>query len=181
MAEGTVSAVASEVEYRDIEGFPGYRVGNDGSVWSDKRGKKRRLSPGIVKGYEQVVLYRNSERHQLKVHTLVLAAFKGACPPGHECCHEDGKPLNNVASNLYWGTREKNSSDRFRHGTDCSGERNGLAKLTDQAVFEMRVAYAALKTTVPQLARRYGLTAKNIRFALMGRTWRHVGGPLKEH
>lgn len=37
MAEQDSTCASTEkptVEYRDIEGFPGYRIGSDGTVWS---------------------------------------------------------------------------------------------------------------------------------------------------
>src|SRR5688500_13903704 len=89
------------VEYRDIEGFPGYRVGSDGTVWccwiTCRSGRKmtdrwKQLRPGThQKGYLYVNLTRVGEAYKsCRVHRLVLAAFVGPCPEGMECRHLNG-------------------------------------------------------------------------------------------
>lgn len=100
----------TNVEYRPIIGFEGYRIGNDGSVWSRRlRGNQRRmgqwrkLRPGNDGKYLYVMLVsdRGPKRYP-KVHSLVLEAFVCPRPEGMECCHGDGNPTNNVISNLRW-------------------------------------------------------------------------------
>lgn len=73
-------------------------------------------------GHLGVYLYRVGERpaKRLMVHRLVLMAFVGPCPEGHECCHRDGDPANNRIDNLYWGTKSQNMRDSIRHGTHIS-------------------------------------------------------------
>lgn len=63
----------------------------------------------------QVVTLGHYDRHY--VHTLVLEAFTGPRPDGHEGCHNDGNPLNNRADNLRWDTASANQRDRLTHGT----------------------------------------------------------------
>jgi hypothetical protein len=48
------------------------------------------------------------------VHMLVLLAFKGEPPRGHESCHNDNDPANNRLNNLRYGTRSSNIADRQR-------------------------------------------------------------------
>jgi hypothetical protein len=65
----------TEIEYRPIAGFPGYRVGSDGSVWSSKRSGSTRCnfpwkckSPGIdTNGYPFVKLYGGEASPQAKL------------------------------------------------------------------------------------------------------------------
>lgn len=139
------------VEYRDIQNFPGYRVGNDGSVWSCRKGGAvlacvnrilgsawRRMKPESLKeGYLRVSLRRDKKTIRYLVHRLVAEAFIGTCPEGHEVCHGDGTKTNNVPSNLRYGTRKENVADAIRHGTTARGERNGKAKLTADQVREI--------------------------------------------
>jgi hypothetical protein len=42
----TPEVSAMTIQYRDISDFPGYRVGDDGSVWSRKRKGGNDRSPG---------------------------------------------------------------------------------------------------------------------------------------
>lgn len=134
------------VEFRSIEGFPGYRVGSDGSVWSchikGSRGRLsetwRRLKPGrrLSGWYPTVALCPGRISYEL--HRLVLMAFVGPCPPGMVARHLDGNPGNNDISNLCWGTRKENSADAIRHGTIARGERQGSSKLTAEQVRQIR-------------------------------------------
>lgn len=126
------------VQYKVLPQNQGYRVGDDGSVWSRKNGRWgfrkswRKLNPGTLKnGHKIVVLsFASKGTQSLYVHRLVLEAFVGPCPEGMECCHEDGNPGNNKRSNLRWDTHYNNMEDRRKHGTLSEGARIGTSKLT---------------------------------------------------
>jgi hypothetical protein len=155
------------VRYKEIKDHSGYRVGDDGSVWSrlnvggtsaarPRIGNEwRRLKP-VVSGvfYPQVRIGGRTRR----IHRLVLEAFVGLRPKGLEACHNDGNPNNNTLSNLRWDTRQSNSDDIGRHGTRAVGERQGAAKLTDAEVNELLLTYAAGVTKQSELAARYGVS-----------------------
>lgn len=133
------------VEYRELPGYPHYRIGSDGTVWSQLRrgrlqadGKKRfqpwyRLKTYVRKsGYAFVHIGPRLRR----VHQLVLEAFVGPCPPGMEVRHfPDRDPANNNLSNLSYGTRVQNSFDKTLHGT---AYRSGTRKLNESQVREIR-------------------------------------------
>src|SRR5215813_4747451 len=174
------------VEYRDIQGHPGYRAGSDGSIWSCRRRGSGR-APRLTGTWRQMtavsqttgylaVLLSPSRRHHL-VHTLVLLAFVGPRPAGMQCCHRDGDRTNNRLENLRWGTWRDNYADQIRHGTDGRGERNPRAKLTEADVRHIRSQYAAGGVTQKQLAAQHGVTQSVISHAITGRRWSHV----KEH
>lgn len=102
------------VEYRSIEGFSGYRVGDDGSVWTNKRrgpgtqgGPWRRLKPRRPCSAHPdsviVILFRDSRQYAKAVGKLVLETFGTPCPRGMECLHTDGDRSNNALDNLCWG------------------------------------------------------------------------------
>lgn len=106
-------------EWREVPGFPGYLVSDDGQVASTKRGTLRLLSQQrLHAGHSQVWLYsgERSERRGIQVHRLVLLAFVGPAPEGHEACHRNDTPSDNRLANLYWGTRADNMQDRLRNG-----------------------------------------------------------------
>lgn len=69
------------------------------------------------------MLSRNGATKRQWVHRLVLSAFTGPCPPGMECCHNDGDPSNNRPENLRWDTRSSNARDKRVHGTDPNASR----------------------------------------------------------
>jgi hypothetical protein len=175
------------VTYRDIIGFLGYRVGDDGSVWSRwiPRGRLRRLGPTWHRltlrknrwGYLIVSLRRGGRRKYTKfVHRLVLEAFVGPCPPGCESRHLDGNPANNRLDNLRWGTKEENAADKRRHGTMAClrGSRNGRALLNEAdipRIFRMDEEGASLE----EIASHFSVRSGVVQHILYGKTWRHLG------
>jgi hypothetical protein len=110
------------------------------------------------------------------VHKIVLTTFVGPRPKGMECRHLNGDRGDNRLENLRWGTRMENLADMVRHGTDPQGERNGAARLTDDAVRAIRSMHWKF---LEVLARRFGVTTLNVRAVVLGKTWKHVrrGGP----
>ena len=170
-------------EYRLIEGWPGYRVGDDGSVWSCKtRGGNSCLASEwhLLKqtinttGYPLVGLRRGRKILKLVyVHALVLGAFVGPAPEGMQCCHHDGNKCNNVLDNLRWGTRLENAADTERHGRRRRGQNVYGSKLTENAVREIfRLSSAGQKNR--EIAERFGVTRRTIRDILRRVKWRHV-------
>lgn len=131
----------NSVQYRDIPGFHGYRVGDDGTVWSCRTGawKEWRQLKACVghAGRLFVSLFRNGKIARRAIHRLVLEAFVGSCPPGMECCHWDGDPTNNTLGNLRWDTHVNNCADKKRHGTQTRGKYHPNGKLEDSEVLEI--------------------------------------------
>jgi hypothetical protein len=172
---------AGEVEYRDVRGYPGYRVGSDGSVWSQRRsngrgggfvltGEWRLLTPQVDrKGYLAV----KAGSKTVKVHRLVLEAFVGPCPDGMQACQDDGNPSNNRVKNLRWDTPEANIADRDRHGTTARGVRNAFAKLDDEAIREIR-RLRREGWSQPKIAAHFGTPNSNVNKILKGKAWKHV-------
>jgi len=168
-------------QYRDVNGFPGYRVGDDGSVWSCRKvrqykwGQWRRLkSKGTNKyGYQAVTLMRDGIVHDnIKVPHLVLEAFVGPRPLWHEALHGDGNARNNALSNLRWGTKTENGLDTRRHGSK-KGERHGMAKLTDELVRTIRHRVEAGESQ-SAISRSIGVSQPTISLAVRRRQWGHV-------
>jgi hypothetical protein len=110
------------------------------------------------------------------VHCLVLESFVGPCPPGLECCHNDGNPANNFRYNLRWDTHESNVQDRFRHGTIVRGEDVNTAKLTEADIPDVFLM-AKQGFSPTQIAARYGVTRENVYYILARKSWKHVPIP----
>lgn len=176
----------STVTYKLIPDHPGYRVGDDGSVWSCRKrvgvpGKRvcdfivtdewHRLTPAKTPGRLFVKLEGG---RTFGVHRLVLLAFVGPCPEGMEGCHNDGNPHNNALSNLRWDSDKANQADRERHGRTARGVRNGKSVLGDERVRYARARFAAGGITRAQLARELGITWNNLNAILNRETWKHV-------
>jgi hypothetical protein len=76
------------------------------------------LRPYMSRGYEIIQLARFGRREYRPVHRLVLLAYVGPPPLGHEACHGDGDRVNNRLANLRWGTKSENMQDKLLHGTN---------------------------------------------------------------
>lgn len=144
-------AQEKEVEYRDIDGFPGYRVGNDGSVWSIWKRKGLGMGKGgtYVMGNEWKMMKTSIDSNgypsvSLKgktttVHRLVLRAFVGPRPKGMDACHfPDQTKTNCHLSNLRWDTKKENMEDARRHGSLRMGESHAMCKYSDEKVLLVR-------------------------------------------
>jgi hypothetical protein len=173
-----VSGEDAEIDYRDVPGFPGYRIGSDGSVWSCRNGRGRtsnyrRLRTGKNDGYPTVWLRRGGTYHPRLVHRLVLEVFVGPCPEGMECLHRDGDRRNSTLSNLRWGTRVENAADSRRHGTLQLGERHASTNLTDAAVREIRRRRSAGESG-RVLASEFSVSEQTVCNIFKRRTWKHI-------
>ena len=136
-----------------------YQVCSAGSVLSVPRPRTHGglLRQGLSEGYPMVSLSRGGVTKSYKVHQLVLEAFDGPCPPGHECRHLDGNKLNNSwPDNLVWGTPRDNGLDRTEHGTNPS------SRITDEQVLAAFDSWE-LGEPVPVLAAGLGVTDTAIR------------------
>ncbi len=181
----------TSVEYQLIKGFPGYRVGTDGSVWTLHRlGCRggigtiwRRLQPWRhADGYFMVALKdpKDSRAGSLcfrkkYVHRLMLELFVGPCPPGMECCHYDGDPANNALTNLRWDTTRGNSADGIRLGRSTRGSRHPGAKLTEADIPKIRRLRRSGVSPF-KIADQFGVCYGTIRGIMSGKFWSHVPG-----
>jgi hypothetical protein len=152
--------------------FPDYMVGDDGTVISLIR-EPRVLRPGLRGRYRGFVLRDRAGRQRaVYLHRLVAESFHGPCPPGEECRHLNGDRFDNDMRNLAWGTRQENVDDVARHGNSLTGERNPMARLTGEAVREMRRLRAATGASYAEIARRFGVSTMTAYRAIVGQAWR---------
>jgi hypothetical protein len=86
----------SDVEYRDVPGFPGYRVGSDGSVWSGWRtnGKRSDEYKRIAARGDMCVLRKDGQGFAFKLTSLQAIVFKLFRKPREEMKpHVTYKPI----------------------------------------------------------------------------------------
>lgn len=166
----------STVEYREIPGFPNYRAGTDGSIqWKSPRGEwtLKRIFPDHA-GYMKVQMSGGEGLKARFVHRLVLLAFVGPPPEGHECCHGNHDRADNRIENLRWGTRQENIGDQVKRGTHTRkvGEENGRAKLTEQDIVTIRSLHHRL--TMAAMSQMFGVSNYAIQDVIYRRKWCHV-------
>lgn len=170
--------------YALIADFPGYRVGDDGTVWTCKtpgRGSKP-IGPWKIlrqgthpSGHKIVTLHKDNKPTSRYVHQLVLEAFVGPRPKGRVARHfPDANPANNRLENLQWGTwSQNNGCDKIASGTTNRGERCGSAKLNSNQVRQIKRRLEA-GDSFAEIAKDYPVTRSAIEGIAKGRTWRHL-------
>lgn len=130
------------VIYRLVQGFSGYRAGDDGSVWSCRKNTQK---AEVVDGWHQVkgkIAKKDGYRYVslcglgksagwsgkswwFRVNVLILRVFRGPPPKGMKyptAAHENGNRRDNRLSNLRWKTLKDNIADKVRHGTLRMGD-----------------------------------------------------------
>lgn len=123
--------------------------------------------------YPCVELCRNGGGKTASVHQLVAESFIGPRPPRKQVAHRDGNKANPALSNLRYAYPRENHADKIIHGTMHYGERNGLAKLTDSQVIEIR-SRLDLGERGGALAIEFDVTHANISQIKLRRTWPHL-------
>jgi hypothetical protein len=164
----------SEIVWKEIPGYEGlYEVSNTGFV--RRADTKRMMSRWTctTRGYWKTRLSNNGTAKGWDIHTLVLLAFVGPRPEGHECRHLDGDRTNANLNNLQWGTAKENQNDRHRHGTHNLGENSARVKYTEERI---RSAIEYYNTGVSALAvdRKFNFPKCFFSAVVTGSRWPHL-------
>lgn len=169
------------------------QVGDDGSVVGPSG---RVLKPRLTNcGYLSVAVYICGKQKALTIHRLVAECFV----PGRADTvnHKDGNKKNNCAENLEWCSRSENSRHAIRMGLFVpkrpsaewiakaqergtaraasgvhKGINNGMAKLTEDQVREIRVAPEAKYGESPW--KTYGISSVMYRNIKTYKSWSHI-------
>lgn len=168
-------------EFRDIEGFSGYKIRDGGVIVSNRDGEYehlkvyRELNHKIDKdGYHEVVLYKDGIPYHKRVHELVLVAFGTPQPDNLICCHNDDNPNNNYVSNLRWDTHKGNSRDMVEHGNSCKGEKHHNHKLTDSDILSIKKLIDDGNLSQCDISRMFNVSQSTVSLIKCGKIWCHV-------
>lgn len=166
-------------EWRTIPSFSNYEASSIGRI--RRAAPYRSTTVGYVlrpeptrDGYLNARLSTRSKIKCVGIHRLVCEAFRGPAPsPEHEAAHWDGVRNNNTEDNLRWATQAENFEDRYRHGTEPVGEKNGHAKLTEEDVnlIRSKIMFGESKAS---LSRLYGVSDAHISRIAAGKAWSHL-------
>lgn len=105
--------------FREIEGYNGYFISDEGEVLSIKRRKKNILKKRInLRGYYYVNLCKNGKYKSVSVHRLVGKYFvdNPNLKDFTVLNHIDGNKLNNNFKNLEWCTQSYNMKEASKLG-----------------------------------------------------------------
>jgi hypothetical protein len=139
------------------------------------KGKFLKPGPNPKSGYLMVSFTApGGVRDSKYVHQMVAQEFLSAANEGEEVCHRDGNRVNNVVSNLRYGTRSSNALDRHEHGTmnQARGTNHYFHKLTEDQV--RRIRQLRGKLTQRELGELYGVHNSQISAIQLGKLWKHV-------
>lgn len=93
---------------KEIEGFPGYFIEDNGSVWSEYSNKF--LKPlHDTNGYLMVNLHKDGKQWSKRIHRLVAEAFINNPNNYDQVNHIDENKENNNINNLEWVTQQENN------------------------------------------------------------------------
>lgn len=169
-----------------------WEIDSDGRVWRVcvRKGNRhhggfalltcprRRVEKMTPQGYLQVRAMVGGKRLHCGAHRLVWQNFNGDIPPGHEVNHDNGLKDDNRPLNLICGTGGDNVEHAHKHGLkDQFGQKNPAAKLTDNQVAQIRLAYSKGGYTMAQLAGRFGVSFQHISRVVRGQRRAKQGGP----
>lgn len=110
---------------------------------------------------------------QMRAHRLSYLLFVGDLPVGQLICHRCDNPICVEPSHLFPGSPADNMRDKVRKNRVARGERFRHAKLTDDAVRQIRSAIAGGELQY-KLAERFGVSRTIVSLIHRGQLWRHV-------
>lgn len=164
----------------DVPGTDGmYQISSMGRLMTMNykwTGQQRLMKPATdAGGYLRTMIRKDGRVRTVKLHRIVAEAFH-ANPDGlAEVNHKNFEKQDNRAVNLEWMSRQHNMGHAAAGGKikDKHGSFNGMSKLTEQTVREIKAKYIPYVYTHEMLGKEYGVAKSTIKDAL-NRHWRHV-------
>jgi hypothetical protein len=109
-----MAAEAPGEQWREITGFAGYSISDQGRVRNDQSG--RVLRPDTTRdGYLRADLWQQGQRTHCLVARLVVQEFIAPIPEGMEVDHIDRNRTNNRVENLTIVSRGENNRNKSRY------------------------------------------------------------------
>lgn len=127
----------------------------------------------LRKGYGQFVIAGVRPKLRVQAHRFSWSIANGPIPKGLCVLHRCDNRSCVRPDHLFLGTNDDNVQDRVNKGRSAHGETQGSAKLTNEAVIEIRQRHS-LGESCGALAKKHGMHAGNIRALLLRKTWKHV-------
>lgn len=172
-----------------------WAVYQDGSIWRHKvrhglrysgmsqltHCRPRRIEKRMPTGYLMVRAMRDHKRVVGLAHRLVWQHFYGDIPPGMTVNHKNGLKDDNRPENLELSTPSEQAKHSHRSGLrDQHGQRNPAAKLSDNQVAQIRLAYDQGGHDMRALADRFSVSFQAVSKIVRGQRRRKQGGPIAD-
>jgi hypothetical protein len=148
---------------KEIKGYNGYFVSNDGVVIS-KRFNRPLKQYQNKDGYMMCALQKDGKSKQVRVHRLVADAFIPNPDKLPQVNHKDGNKTNNYIDNLEWVDNSRNIMHRYYN--------LGLGTMRKVKCVETGVVY----TSQREAERLTGINSANISSCCTHRPKYHTAG-----
>lgn len=131
------------------------------------------------------------EGKQVYVHRLEYQKHFGPIPKGTVIAHKCDNPACYNIDHLFACTQKENLEDMKRKGRSAKGEKHrskthpelvlkgekvGTSKLTASKVRQIRQLYEPRKTSLTQLAKKFGIAFQTVSKIVNNKAWKHVEG-----
>lgn len=159
--------------WKDIEGYPNYKISSLGRLKSIKFKNHRFITGAFDKdGYIRIGLSNNSGIKYTRLHRLVAEAFIENKENKPFVNHKNGIKDDNRLDNLEWVTASENTRHAYSTGLHSQlGERNACSKLTKEQVLEIKRLYRDTNITHKEIAEKFGLHPEYPHLIKDGRRW----------
>ena len=120
----------------------------------------------------------NMKSKNRKVHRVVWVINNGDIPEGFFVCHKCDNPSCINPDHLFLGTPNDNVQDMMNKGRyKCGGkphygEKNGMSKLNEKDVLEIRGLRN--KKTHKALSKQYNVSVSCIQNIMLRKSWKHI-------
>lgn len=122
------------------------------------------------KGYGQLRI----DKKLFYAHRIAWELVNGPIPDGMYACHICDNPACCNPSHIFIGTQSDNMRDASVKGRSAKGQEITCAKLTEDDVRDIRLAYSRGERQW-SIAKRYGSNNhKIVSDIVTGKTWKHV-------
>lgn len=123
-------------------------------------------------GYMRVGIYKNKKDLSLRVHNLVIEAFKGSKPfDSAQVNHKDGVKSNNRIDNLEWSSPAENTHHALRKDLMPVGEKHYKAKYKEEDILRIYRLYKS-GYLISEIAKMFNDKCNNIRRIVKRERWK---------
>lgn len=170
-----VGRSSNEVIFKEVEGWPGYLVTNEGKVYSVKipggRGlldynHPHEMVPRYVKGRPRIYLRNNmGKKTAFSISHLVWLTFNNqiSVPNGMVIDHINGNPMDNRVENLQCISASENIKRAYTmtRSAYTNGSTNGTTKFDTLTIGKMLEDYS-LGLTQGEICKKYNISQKQV-------------------